>query len=136
MKIFLIILLILSILLESSITTIPFVLSIILVLYIFYRKEWVFLTVFISGVILDILNLRNLGFSSSFFLIFLFLIFLYDRKFEIKSNYFVIFSSFFGSIVYLLIFNSQFIFLSALANTIFAYVIFKVGKGKLGFKPL
>lgn len=89
---------------QGSITTLPLLLIVLLLLYIFYRHEIVFLLAFISGVILDSLLVRSVGQSSIFFLSFLFLVFLYQRKFEISSYYFIFFSLFGGSCFYFFLF--------------------------------
>lgn len=127
------ILLFFAILLEASITTVPLVLDILLVLYILKRKPWVFAAAFISGIFLDLFLVRTLGQSSVFFLIFLFIISLYGRKFEIVSSYFVLFSSFVGSLLFLKIFGYDYVFQQALISAIFSTLLFK-GVKLLTFK--
>lgn len=125
-QLYILVLLFLAILVESSITTIPIVLSIILILYIFTKSPWVFLAAFISGLFLDIFSVRTLGQTSLFLITFLFIITLYERKFEIATNYFVLFSSFFGSLIFLIIFGYNYAFPAALASSIFAFLTFRL----------
>lgn len=126
-------LLFLSIFLQTSITTIPIVLDVILIFYILNRKSWVFLLAFASGIFLDSLTVRSLGQSSIFFLSFLFIATLYERKFEIASSYFVFFASFLGSLFFLKIFDSDYIFQQAAISAIFSAFLFK-GVKLLTFK--
>lgn len=124
-KIILFLLLFLSIFLQASITTIPIVLDVLLIFYILKRKPWVFVAAFVSGFFLDLLTVRTLGQSSLFFLIFLFVVSLYERKFEIVSGYFVFFSSFLGSLFFLKISGYDYIFQQALISAIFSTLLFK-----------
>lgn len=92
-----------AIILESAITTLPLVLLIILFLAIMNRINDVFLIAFLAGLFLDILSLGRVGFSSLYFTIYVFLIFQYQRRFEIETLHFVTIFSFFGSLIYLLL---------------------------------
>lgn len=124
-KIILFLLLFLSIFLQASITTIPIVLDILLIFYIFNRKSFVFLLAFASGIFLDLTSVRIVGQSSIFFVTFLFVVSLYERKFEIVSGYFVFFSSFLGSLFFLKISGYDYIFQQALISAIFSTLLFK-----------
>lgn len=91
--------------LQGSVTTAPLVLLILLLLYIYMRQEWVFFVAFLSGILLDILSVGTIGMSSLYFLFFLFAVFLYQRKFEIGSYYFIFFSLWIGTVFYTLLFG-------------------------------
>lgn len=119
--------------LEVSVTTIPLVLDVLLILSILERKPWVFLAAFILGLLLDVSAVRVLGQSSLFFVIFLFLVSLYERKFETTSSYFVLFLSFFGSLVFLLVFGYNFAFWQAVVSSLLSFLLFKT-IGHLPFK--
>ena len=96
---------ILCLFLQSSVTTLPLFLLFFLLLYIYYRQEWVFFAACLAGILLDIFSVRIVGVSSIFFLCFLFCVFLYQRKFEIGSSFFVFLALFFGSVLYCLLFS-------------------------------
>lgn len=91
-----------SIMLESTITTLPLVLLIILFLSVVNRTNEVFLIAFLSGLFLDLLTLGRLGTSSLFFVTFVFIIYSYQRRFEIETLHFVIIFSLVGSLIYLI----------------------------------
>jgi hypothetical protein len=91
--------------LEGSITTLPLTLMLLIIFYCFYRDDVIFLYACISGIFLDMMLVRHIGASSIFFLVILFLIFLYQKKFEIASYYFVFFALFIGTIGYLFFFS-------------------------------
>lgn len=127
-KYVLFLLLFLAILIEVSKTTIPLVLDIIIILYILERKSWVFAVAVITGLFLDVALVRSLGQSSIFFLGLLFIITLYERKFEITSQFFVLFSSFFASLFFLAVFGYNYILQQALVSSFFSFFLFKVIK--------
>ncbi len=108
---------IISIILEASITTLPLVLLSILFLAVIFRTSDVYLIAFISGVFLDLLTLGRFGFSSLYFTAFVFLIYTYQRKFEIETIYFMLLFAFFGSFIYLLIQGGTSIILQSLVST-------------------
>lgn len=118
------ILLFFLIILESSVTTLPLVLIFLLFLAVFVRSESVFLTAFFAGILLDALTLRTLGSSSAFFLLILFLIFLYERKFEIGTIYFVVIATFFSSLIYLLVFPTDSLLPQIVLCVILSFAIF------------
>src|SRR6185436_14584869 len=106
MAIFLInFLLVMLLFLEGTITTLPLVLIYLLCLTILKRDGGVFFVAFLAGIFLDLLMVRALGLSSLFFSLFLFLILLYQRKYEIHSYPFVAASSFLGSVGFLTVFG-------------------------------
>jgi cell shape-determining protein MreD len=117
-------LLFLLIIVESSVTTLPLVLLFLIIFAVFVRSESVFLLAFFAGLLLDILTLRPLGLSSAFFLSCLFLILLYERKFEIGTFYFVAFASFFSSLGYLLLFPSSHVFSQVVICVILSFAFF------------
>ena len=117
-----------SIFLEGTITTLPLVLVCLLCMTIL-RRDWVvFPAAFFAGLLLDTLLVRQLGGSSIFFLVYVFLIFLYKRKYEINSYQFVFTASFFGSILFLLAFGYNNVFLQAVISSFIAVVLFMVLK--------
>lgn len=111
---------------EGTITTLPLTLQTLLVFYVLYKNSASIFLAFISGIILDLLSVRLLGTTSIYFVIFLFLVVLYERKFEINTIPFIILSSFFGSLGFLFLFGFQQSILQAVASSFFAVLLFKV----------
>lgn len=110
----------------SNATTLPFSAGVLVILYVWHRDSFVFFVAFILGLILDSLFVRDLGRTSFFFLVFLFVLFLYERKFEVNSLLFVFIASFIGGLSYLIFFGYSSIFLQALVSSLFAVVLFFV----------
>jgi rod shape-determining protein MreD len=106
-----------AIILEGTITTLPLVLLIILFLAVVNRTNDVFIIAFFSGLLLDMLTLGRIGFSSLYFTVFVFLIFLYQRKFEIETLHFVAIFSFVGSFIYLFLEGDRFVFFQSVFST-------------------
>ena len=109
----------LAILLESTITTLPLVLLLILFLAITRKSNDVFAIAFISGLFLDILSFGTIGLSSLYFVVLVFIVYMYQRRFEIETINFLILFSFFGSLVYLLMDGVRFV----LPQSIFATLL-------------
>lgn len=122
--IFLVLLFVLSLILQGSVTTIPLVLVLLLNLAIATKKTSVFLIAFLCGLTLDIMLGNPLGQTSIFYLGFLATVFLYERKFDVQTFPFVFISSFFGSIVYLILFDGRFIFLQSLTSALISIGFF------------
>lgn len=117
------------ILIEGALTSLPLSLLLLLNIAVITKKTWVFAAAFLAGLLLDILTLNPLGKTSLFFLIFIFIVLIYDRKFEIQTYPFVLISSFFGSLVYLIIFGYPSIFAqAAFASTVAVSLFFILRK--------
>ena len=119
-------LLIPSILLETTVTTIPFIFVFLFLLLVITRQGFVFLLAFFSGIFIDVLSLRPVGETSAYLLCFLFLVLLYRRKYEIYSFPFVVISSFAGSSLYLLFFGGDTILLQGLICAVLSFVLFTI----------
>src|SRR5438046_2772111 len=102
---FFLVLSMLAIVLQSVLVTWPLFLGLIACIVVIDKKPVVFLIAFLLGLILDSITFHPAGASSLFFICFLFLIFLYQRKFEIRTMPFLFFSSLIGSIIYLELFG-------------------------------
>lgn len=113
----------LAIIIEGSFFSFPFVFLFLLFLSLRYDKSWIFVLAFVSGIILDAITLRNIGSSSLFFLVFLFAVFQYARKFEIGSSAFIVISAFLGSFVYLSLFGDSFVLQKALLTALIAFFV-------------
>ena len=126
MIIFPVVLLLIALFLESSVTSIPLVLLVLISFTVIYRNYSVFIMAFIFGLILDILTFKTVGISSLFFISVMFLILIYEKKFEIKTNYFVILASFLGSFFFLFIFGYGNIILQSFLSILIGLLIFQV----------
>lgn len=109
----------------GALTTLPLVVIVLLCLTVIFKRPWIFALAFFAGLFLDLYFVRVFGESSVFFLIFIFLLFLYERKFEIQTVPFVIFAAFLGSLAYLLIFDNNYAFEQAVVSSIIAVSLFK-----------
>ena len=87
-------------LLQASVTTLPLVMLFFLSAAVVAKKTWIFPIAFLTGAVLDVLLLNPLGTTSLFLVIFLFIILLYDKKFDIQTFPFVFLASFIGSLIY------------------------------------
>ena len=99
MWIFVILIFILT-MLQGSVTTLPLVILFFLNAAVVAKKTWIFPISFLTGLVLDILLLNPMGTTSLFLVIFLFIILLYDKKFDIQTFPFVFLASFIGSLTY------------------------------------
>lgn len=95
-----------SILLESSVTTLPLTLLVLLFAGVATRSNNIFGLAFLSGLALDFLSFRTIGISSIYFVSFVFAIFLYQKKFEIETLHFIAVFSFLGCLGYLFLTGS------------------------------
>jgi rod shape-determining protein MreD len=125
MNFFPILLLIIFLILESSITTIPLVFVTLLCITVIYKNNYIFLLAFLFGILIDVLSFNTPGMSSIFFIIFLFLVLIYQRKFEIDTYPFITISSFIGSLIFLFLQGyTSLILFQALINTAFGLIIY------------
>lgn len=125
MKFLSVIMLSFALLFETTLTTIPLVLVSLICLTVIYRENLLFLFAFFFGFLLDLILFKTIGLSSLFFIIFLFLVLLYQRKFEIKTISFVLISTFLGSFLYLFIFSyHDSIILQSVTSAIIGLIIF------------
>lgn len=113
-----------ALLLEGTVTTFPLVLVVLLCFTAITKNTVAFPVAFIAGMFLDILTIRTIGVSSIFFMVFLFMILLYQRKYEINSYPFVFFASFLGSLGFLLLSGRGNFFLDSLISSFIALLMF------------
>jgi hypothetical protein len=110
--------------LEATVTTVPLLLIFMTVVLVLRRRLWVFGLAFLGGLILDALKVHELGGMSIFFVVWLFFILLYERKYEIATVQFVFVSLFFGSLLYLWIFGYSDLFLQSIGAALIGVIIF------------
>lgn len=121
--IFLIIIFLLSIV-EATVWKIPLVLICILLGTVLYKRTYFFFLGIFGGIFLDFLNFNIVGPRSIFFTIFIAIIFLYQKRFELKSFQFVSLMIILGSLGYLIFFGSENLFLQAAISWVVAVVLF------------
>lgn len=109
----------------GGITTIPLPIPLIIVCAVLFRKPWVFFAAFVLGLFLDLFLLRPLGQTGLFFVLTIFTVFVYERKFETQTTTFVFLSTFLGSFVYLNIFHYDNILLQSLISALSSVLLFK-----------
>lgn len=126
MVFFVVFLLFFSVVLEGIFVAIPLVLTLLIVLQIVYRSGVVMIAAFLAGIFLDALLFRPLGQSSFFFLSFLTLLALYERRFEVQTYPFLLGSVIAGSTAYLVIFGSRVFFVQVVATLVLSLVLFVI----------
>lgn len=94
-------LLLFSFFLEITITSMPLLLLVFLFFWLAIRDPIIFVLAFVIGIFFDLQSLGTIGVSSLFFVLFLGVIVLYERKFEIETFPFVFASSVIGSCLFL-----------------------------------
>lgn len=114
----------------STLTTIPLSISILVVCSVIFRKSWVFFVAFFLGLFLDLILIRPLGYTGLIFAVFVFFVFLYERKFETQTLTFVFISSFLGSLIYLMIFKYDNILIQSFVSSLLAILLFKMLSSK------
>lgn len=113
-----------SLFLEGIVTTLPLVFICFLCLTIFMRNPMLFVFAFIAGLFLDTFAVRTLGGTSIFLLVSIFLIFLYQRKYEINTYPFVLIASFIGAVVYAVVFGYGGAVIQASLSSLIAVILF------------
>lgn len=126
MILFLILLLTISVFLEGTVTTLPLSLIFLLCFLIVRRSRFIFFSAFLAGLVLDLMRVQPLGSTAIFFLTFLYLVLLYNKKYEINSYPFVAASAFLGSWLYLVIFGYTSALMQAIVSSLIAGVLFAV----------
>ena len=120
----------LFLILSSSLTTIPLSIAILVVCAVIFRESWVFFTAFLIGLFLDLSLTRPLGQTGLVFVLIMFLISLYERKFEAKTGTFVFISTFLGSLVYLMVFKYDNVLIQSLFGALLGILFFKFSTNK------
>lgn len=124
MNAFFVVIVFLSFILQASYTSIPLLPGVLLLLYLFKRAEWVFVFALVLGVLLDIVLVRKIGISSLFFIGFLTIISIYERKLEIYTKEFVGIVSFLGGVGYLLILGENNVLFQAGLGSLVSVLLF------------
>ena len=110
----------------SALTTFPVIVSMILCFTVVSKSPKIFILAILGGLLIDVFFLRIPGSTSLFLVIFAFMIFLYQKRFEIQTYVFVFIGTFLGSVIYLKIFGYDEIFLQSLVSSLLALFLFRV----------
>ena len=113
-----------SFFLEITITSMPLLLLVFLFFWLATRDPIIFPVAFVLGIFFDLQSVGTIGVSSLFFVLFLGVIVLYERKFEIETFPFVFASSAIGSCLFLLLLGYHHVFEQAILIGCIALVIF------------
>lgn len=114
----------LAVVLETSVVQLPLTLLVLLSCAVIFGSDLIFFLAFLLGFLIDGLLFRALGVTSLFFLLFVLLIFVYEKRFELKSIQFIILFSFLGSTLYLLMFGFSNFLLQLLESVLCGVLIF------------
>ncbi len=111
----------------SAISTVPFSVGLLVLAFVISKNNWIFILALILGLFLDLISIRTLGYSSMILSIFTLILFLYEKKFETQTVIFVLFSTFLGTLIYLVrMFSFQQVLLLALLNSLITVIVFKL----------
>lgn len=119
-----VLILLLSVVFEGTFFALPLVLPVLIVLQIMYRTGAVIIAAFLAGLFLDTFLFRQLGESSLFFLSFLTILALYERKFEVRTYPFLVVSIVLGTALYLIVFGSAAFLVQIFSALIFSLILF------------
>ena len=134
-------LLVASLFLQITSTFLPLTFIILLVWSIETDSITPFILAFFAGCLLDIFLLRIVGTTALYYLAVLLLVFLYERKFEVRSIQFVFFLSLVSTLFYFFIFHGSFQIVESLICSAFGVLLFAgsnllFAKKKQTFSPL
>lgn len=120
--------LLLLFLIEVTIINTPLVLIFLLCLLVIRKDRLPFIIGFVLALFLDVLLVRQIGTTGLFFITVLFLLMLYQRKFEIATYYFVTIAAFIVTLFYALLFQIGNPLFHATVSAILAILFFAILK--------
>jgi cell shape-determining protein MreD len=123
-----VLLFLLALLLESTITRLPLSLVLLLIFFVHRKSSGIFIMAFFLGMLVDILTVRRVGMSSLFFVVFIFLVYLYDRKYEIDTMQFAMIATAVASTIYISLYSSNNLFLQVIVCTAMGGLTFSIFK--------
>ena len=116
--------LIVTVLLQSSLFSIPFIIPVLLLYFIYSKNPATFFLAAIFGILIDVLLLNPIGLTSLFLCVFLFASSLYFKKFEMETFYFAAIFTLIGSGIYSYIFYPSNFILKAVVCFFVALIIY------------
>lgn len=123
MKFFLWLLFFVSVVAQVA-TTLPLFLFALLLAYVFVPSPVLFAAAYGMGIFLDILLLQTIGVSSAMGIGFLFLIFLYERKFEVRTPHFIFLATLFATLCWFFLFYHRLEVFPSLFSAIIVCLVF------------
>lgn len=124
------VILLVSFLLESTVTNIPLVFLTLFVYFVLFSKANLFLIAFLLGIILDVVLLRQIPLTSALLIIGLFVPTLYKRRFEASNIFFISIFSFLGSLFFLTVYQADYPILKSILSIFIAVLLFEFFKMK------
>jgi cell shape-determining protein MreD len=115
-----------ALIVESSVSSLPLVALFLIIITVWCKSTHILFLAFLSGIILDILLVRNIGVTSMFFLVMIAGMVLYQKKYELRSPFFVIPFSMIASMLYVVIFPVPQPILHVIFSTILAAILFVI----------
>ena len=115
-------LLLVTLMLEGTIIVLPLSLSVLLIMYVLSKDTRIVFVGLVAGLVLDAMLVRQFGLTSLFISVFLLVVHLYERKFEVTTYPFVIFASTAGTMLYSIVFTTP-VLLGQLVISIVASII-------------
>lgn len=116
----------LSLILQGSLFSFPLAFLFLTISAVKKKGKSLFPVAFILGLVLDSFYFKTLGTTSIFFLLFLFAVFTYERKFEIDNSTFIFISTFLGSMTLFLILGEPSVLLKTFIAAAFAIFLSKL----------
>ncbi|HET9946887.1 MAG TPA: hypothetical protein VFQ63_02385 [Patescibacteria group bacterium] len=119
--------LLVSLFFEASLLQFPLVLAVVIVAAAISDLPFIFLVSVFAGFVLDGMTFRTIGSTSIFFLISLFVLATYKRKFELQSPFFIFTAIFLLGLLYNVLFGYRFGLLSSVVTagvSTFFYILF------------
>ena len=111
--------------LETSAFSMPFLIIGLIAVTVVFKNYISFLFALVFGIMLDVLTFKTIGISSFLFIILVFIIFSYQKKFEITTNYFVIFASFLAGLIFSFIFGLNHIIFQSIVSVVLGVTAFQ-----------
>src|SRR5579872_752150 len=124
--IFVLVLSIIFAFLEAGVFAFPLNLILLLCYVLVSKNENTLFIALLSGLIIDSLTLRAIGSTPFFLIVFLSIVLLYQRKFEITNTTFAAVLAFVGTLIYTISFGYQFVVLQSVLSVGITVVIFKL----------
>jgi len=113
-------------LLEGTVISLPFSFLSLIFLATTRKHVSVFFLAIVNGLILDLITLRPLGITGIFYTVFLFLLFLYERKYETSTLPFILSAVFVGVLIYSVIFSNTHITLQIILSIIIITLVYSL----------
>jgi hypothetical protein len=105
-------------------TTIPFTVVFLLGFAVLKKSVFIYFLALITGIFLDSIAFRMVGITSIILILMVYIIFLYERKIEVKNRYFYGLIVLIFSYIYMVIFGYSYALLQSLVASICGFLSF------------